>query len=75
MSGDVLRRHARRTLGESLVVTGFVFGSEFALGMSVQIGAIDAEDKHQQHLGVHARRADVGRFQTIDCRSPWKEMS
>ena len=48
------------------MVASFFLRSKCALGMSVEIGAIDAEDEHQQHLGVHARRAHVSRLQTID---------
>ncbi len=47
MASDVLRRDAARALGDDLVVTRLFFGSEFALGMSVEIGAIHAEDEHQ----------------------------
>ena len=36
--------------------------------MSVEIGAIDTEDEHQQHLGIHPRRAHLGSFQTIHRR-------
>jgi hypothetical protein len=40
MSSDVLRWNASRTLGESVVVSGLFFGSEFAFGMAVEMGAI-----------------------------------
>ena len=53
----------RRALGDHLVVASLFFGSQLALGMRVEVGAIDAEHKHQQRLGVQARRAHVGGFQ------------
>ena len=65
--GDVLRWHAGRTLGEHFFVSRRFFRSEFALGMRVQVGTIGAEDKHQQHLGVHAGRAHVSCVEMFDC--------
>ena len=61
-------RHAGRALRQHLVVARFFLGCEFALGMGVEIGAVDAEDEYYQHLGIHARRAHVRGFQTIDRR-------
>ncbi len=55
-------------LSQHVVIASLFVGGKFALGMSVEIGAINAEDEHQQHLGIHARRTHVSRFQTIDRR-------
>ena len=67
--GDVLRGHAAGALFESFVVTILFVGGKFALGVGVEIGAIAAEDEHQQHFGIHARRADAVFLQQRDGRA------
>ena len=59
VAGDVLRGNAASALLEGFVVASLFVGRKFALGMGVEIGAIAAEDEHQQDFGVHARRADL----------------
>src|SRR5439155_9466523 len=66
---DVLRGNALRAPGERIVITGLLFGSEFALGMSVEISPIASEGEHEQQFGIHARRRDVGQVQALDCRA------
>jgi hypothetical protein len=40
---------------------------QFALGMSVEIGAIAVEREHDQEFGVHSRRRNMGCGQAFDC--------
>ena len=68
MSGDVLRRHPCRSLGKDFLVTRSFFSCKFALGMGVEVGAVHAEDEHEQNLGIQARRTHVRGFQTINRR-------
>ncbi len=57
--GDVLRGNAASALLEGFLVAGLFVGGKFALGMGVEIGAIAAEDEHEQDFGVHAGGADM----------------
>jgi len=68
MPGNVLRWDASRSLAKHFAVSIFFFRREFALGMSVQVGTIGAENEHEQDLGVQARRANIRGFQTFHRR-------
>jgi len=59
MAGDVLRGNAAGTLGESSLVAGLLGGGEFALSVSVEIGAVAVECEHEEKFGVQARGRDV----------------
>ena len=50
-----MRGNAAGTLGESSLVAGLLGGGEFALSVSVEIGAVAVENEHEQSLGVQAR--------------------
>ena len=65
MTGDVLCRHAVRPLCKRGFVVRLFLVSEFALGMSVEIGAIAVERKHQQQFGIHARGGNFIRGKAI----------
>ena len=67
MSGDVLRRDASRSLGECILVSRLLLGSEFVLGMSIEIGAIATEREQEQKLSVHARGGNVGGGEALNC--------
>src|SRR6478609_10605367 len=54
MAGDVLRGAASRALANNFIKTGLLIGGELPLGMGVKIGALAAENKQQQQLGVQA---------------------
>jgi hypothetical protein len=59
MPGDVLRRNAAGALVERyLIATPFIV-AEFAFGMSVEVGSIASQRKHQQQLRVHSRGRNV----------------
>jgi hypothetical protein len=59
MAGDVLCGNAAGALGESGFVTRLLGGGEFALGVSVEIGAVAVESEHEEEFGVQARGGDV----------------
>src|SRR5689334_3569453 len=59
VSGDVLRGASASTLLNDFVVSGLLFPSELALGMSVEVSAIATENKQCQQLGVQARRRNI----------------
>jgi hypothetical protein len=65
MPRDVLRRHAVCALRDRIFVMQLLFSIQFALGVSVEIGSIHAEDEYHECLGVHAGRAAVGGFQLL----------
>src|SRR5215831_4399119 len=59
MAGDVLRGAASCPLTNDFIKIRLLIGGELALRMGVEIGTLTAENKHQQQLGVQARRRHV----------------
>src|SRR5262249_19356792 len=49
-------------------VARLLFGSEFALRMSVEISPITSQREHEQQLGVHAGRGNATRAEMLDGR-------
>ena len=54
MSRDVLCGNAASALGKSGIIAAGLFGGEFALGMSVQVGAVAVEGEHEEQFGIYA---------------------
>src|ERR1700722_21011826 len=67
MAGDVLRGNSADPLGESGLVARLLGGGEFALRVSVEIGAVTVESEHEEEFGVQARGGDVVGGQAGDC--------
>jgi hypothetical protein len=61
VSGDVLSGNSGGSLFECFLVAGFFFSCEFAFGMGEEVGAVAAQNEHQEQFGIHARRADLAR--------------
>ena len=57
--GDVLGRKSAGATGDDVVISSFFVGSQVAIGMGIEIGAIAAEREHQQSFGVQAWRANL----------------
>ncbi len=59
MSGDVLGGHAAFAFGQGLVIAALLVRGEFALGMSMEIGAVAFQGEHEKQFGIHARRGNI----------------
>src|SRR5262249_55348 len=66
VSGDVLGGTAARPLAYDLVVLGLLVGGELAFRMGVEKGALAAQHKHQQQLGIQAGRGNVIRNEELE---------
>ncbi len=66
MTSDVLGRSSLGALRDCLLVVDLLLRSEFAFGMREEIGAVAAQGKHEQRLGVQARRTYVGGGELLD---------
>ena len=59
VSSDVLGGHAPFPFGQGLVVAALLVDGELALGMSIEIGAVAFQGKHEKQFAIHARRGDA----------------
>ncbi len=66
MPGDVLRRDSVGALVDCFPIADLFLVREFAFRMREEMGTVASEGKHEQRLGVQARRADLGRGQLVD---------